>query len=110
MPAESGGPWPPMLWIGGTQGAGKSRLSWTLAHAQDLPLHPVGLWSCDHVARLPAEGFTLDDQLAFGPQAAADAFVATSRARPDLVLADVAGPLPRGWAVWLIPEPAPPGH
>jgi hypothetical protein len=126
MPRVDAGAWPPMLWVGGAQGAGKSVLAWSLAHAEDLPLHPVDLWSYDHHERLPASGSTLDDDLARGPQAAADAFEAVSRARLGLVLADVAarglgevpalaegpqllpdlaGPLPPGWAVWLVPDP-----
>ncbi|MGH3398663.1 MAG: hypothetical protein ACRDPO_28650 [Streptosporangiaceae bacterium] len=90
-------PWPPMLWIGGPPGAGKSTLAWRLSRTGDLPLHPVDLWSYDHQARLPA-GESLDVELARGPEAAADAFEAASRARLDLVLADIAarglGPVP----------------
>jgi hypothetical protein len=69
----------------------------------------------------------LDEQLARGAEAAADAFGTVSRARLGLVIADVrarglgevpavvegpqltpalAEPVPRGWAVWLIPDPA----
>ena len=114
-----------MLWIGGAPGAGKSTLAWLLSRARDLPLHPLDLWSYDHQARLPARG-SLDDELARGPEAAADAFEAVSRARLDLVLADIAardlgpvpalveGPqltpdlaarLPDGGGVWLVPDP-----
>jgi adenylate kinase family enzyme len=46
-------PWPPVLWIGGAPGAGKSTLAWHLSRARDLPLHPVDLWSYDHQAVLP---------------------------------------------------------
>lgn len=42
------GAWPPMLWIGGAQGAGKSTLAWALSRAHDLPLHPVDMWAYDH--------------------------------------------------------------
>jgi hypothetical protein len=119
-------PWPPMLWIGGGQGAGKSTLAWRLSRANDLPLHPVDLWTYDHVDRLPAHE-SLDQQLAAGPDAAADAFESHSADRLRLVLADirarelgevpviVEGPqlmpgfadrLPSGWAVWLLPNPA----
>lgn len=115
-----------MLWIGGAQGAGKSILSWRLSRANDLPLHPIDLWAYDHQARLPAAN-TLDDQLAAGPQAAADAFEDVSRLRLELVLTDirardlgnvpavVEGPqlmpafatrLPQGAGVWLLPDPA----
>jgi hypothetical protein len=77
-----------MLWVGGTQGAGKSTLCWHLSRASDLPLHPVDLWSYDHQARLPA-GDTLDGQLARGPEAAADAFEAVSQLRLGLLLDDI---------------------
>jgi hypothetical protein len=119
------GQWPPMIWIGGAQGAGKTTWSWQLSRANDLPLHPVDLWSYAHQARLPA-GDSLDDQLARGPEAAADAFESVSRLRLELVLNDIrardlgtvpaivegpqlvpgfAGELPVGWGVWLVPDP-----
>ena len=115
-----------MLWVGGGQGAGKTTLSWHLSRANDLPLHRVDLWTYDHQARLPA-GDSLDEQLARGPEAAADAFASRSRLRLELVLDDilardlgqvpaiVEGPqlmpafadqLPAGWGVWLVPDPA----
>jgi hypothetical protein len=114
-----------MLWIGGATGAGKSTLARALARAQDLPLQPVDLWTYDHVRRMPPAA-PLDDDLARGPEAAADAFEAHGRQRLGLVLADVrarglgmvpavvegpqlapalAGPLPRGRGVWLLPDP-----
>jgi hypothetical protein len=114
-----------MLWIGGAQGAGKSTMAWALSRAHDLPLHPVDMWAYDHAGRMPA-GESLDDELARGPEAAADAFEATSRARLGPVVADVvarglgevpalaegpqlmpalAGPLPAGCGVWLVPDP-----
>jgi hypothetical protein len=62
-----------MIWVGGAQGAGKTIWSWRLSRAHDLPLHPIDLWAYDHQARLP-DGDSLDDQLARGPEAAADAF------------------------------------
>jgi hypothetical protein len=114
-----------MLWVGGGQGAGKSILSWRLSRAYDLPLHPVDLWAYDHQARMPA-GDSLDEQLARGPEAAAQAFESDSELRLDLVLADIAerelgeipvlveGPqlrpelatrIPPGWCVWLLPDP-----
>jgi len=116
-----------MLWIGGGQGAGKSTLSWLLSRAHDLPLHPVDLWAYDHLARLPANGGSLDEELARGPEAAADAFESSSRSRLPLVLDDVAGRdlgkvpaivegpqlmpgfadgLAPGSCVWLLPDPA----
>ena len=115
-----------MLWIGGGQGAGKTTLSWYLSRANDLPLHRVDLWTYDHQARLPA-GDSLDEQLARGPTAAADAFESHSRLRLGLVLDDVlarglgtvpavvegpqlmpelAARLPTGAGVWLVPDPA----
>lgn len=72
-----------MLWVGGGQGAGKTTLSWHLSRANDLPLHRVDLWTYDHHARLPA-GDSLDEQLARGPEAAADAFESVSRLRLEL--------------------------
>jgi hypothetical protein len=113
-----------MLWIGGGQGAGKTTLSWHLSRANDLPLHRIDLWTYDHQARLPATD-SLDEQLARGPEAAADAFESSSRLRLDLVLDDIvardlgkvpaivegpqlmpgsAGQLPPGWGVWLVPD------
>jgi hypothetical protein len=114
-----------MLWIGGGQGAGKTTLSWHLSRTNDLPLHQIDLWTYDHQARLPATD-SLDEQLARGPEAAADAFESSSRIRLDLVLDDIeardlgkvpaivegpqlmpgfAGQLPPGWGVWLVPDP-----
>jgi hypothetical protein len=114
-----------MLWIGGGQGAGKTTLSWHLSRANDLPLHQIDLWTYDHQARLPAAD-SLGEQLAGGPEAAADAFESASLLRLDLVLDDIvardlgkvpaivegpqlmpgaAGPLPAGWGVWLVPDP-----
>jgi hypothetical protein len=116
---------PPMIWVGGAQGAGKTTMSWQWSRAYDLPLHSVDLWSYDHQARLPA-GDSLDEQLARGPEAAADAFESVSRLRLELVLDDIrardlgavpaivegpqlmpgfAGELPPGWGVWLVPDP-----
>lgn len=115
-----------MIWIGGGQGAGKTTLSWHLSRANDLPLHRIDLWTYDHQARMPA-GDSLDEQLARGPEAAADAFESHSRLRLKLVLDDIAardlgkvpalvdGPqlmpgfatqAPPGWCAWLLPDPA----
>jgi hypothetical protein len=114
-----------MLWIGGGQGAGKTTLSWHLSRANDLPLHQIDLWTYDHQARLPATD-SLGEQLARGPEAAADAFESSSRLRLELVLDDIAvrdlgkvpvivegpqlmpgfaGQLPPRWGVWLVPDP-----
>jgi hypothetical protein len=115
-----------MLWIGGGQGAGKTTLSWELSREHDLPLHRIDSWTYDHFARMPV-GDSLDEQLARGPEAAADAFESHSRLRLELVLDDIVGRdlgtvpalvegpqlmpglaahVPSGWAVWLIPDPA----
>jgi hypothetical protein len=115
-----------MVWIGGGQGAGKTVLAWQLSRANDLPLHRIDLWTYDHLDRMPAHE-SLDEQLAAGPGAAADAFESHSADRLELVLEDVRsrelgevpaiveGPqlmpgfadrLPSGWAVWLLPDPA----
>jgi hypothetical protein len=85
----------------------------------------VDLWAYDHLARRPP-GESLDEELTRRPQAAADAFSASSRERLGLVLNDVAardlgrvpalveGPqllpelatrLPGGYGVWLLPDP-----
>jgi len=116
-----------MLWVGGAQGAGKTTFCRHQSRSHDLPLYPVDLWSYDHQARLPA-GDSLDEQLARGPEAAADAFESVSRLRLDLMLGDVlardlgtvpatvegpqllpgfAGRLPVGWGVWLAPQSGP---
>jgi hypothetical protein len=116
--------WPLMIWIGGMQGAGKSTAAVRLAHAYDLPVHRIDLWTYDHVARLPTAS-TLDEELSWGPHAAAAAFEATGRARIPLVVADVlarelggvaavvegpqlhpdaAGAQRPGWSVWLLTD------
>jgi hypothetical protein len=113
-----------MIWIGGSPGAGKSTLAGTMAHAYDLPLHPIDLWTYDHSFRMPAVG-SLEDDLARGPEAAAAAFVKIARIRLGLVVQDIldrelgdvpalvegpqllpsmARPVPRGYAVWLVPD------
>jgi hypothetical protein len=84
------------------------------------------LWAYDHQARLPA-GDSLDEQLARGAEAAADAFESASRLRLELVLDDIlardlgkvpaivegpqlmprfAGRLPSGRGAWPVPDPA----
>jgi hypothetical protein len=52
------GEWPPMLWVGGGQGAGKTILSWELSRANDLPLHRIDLWTYDHQTRFARRGIT----------------------------------------------------
>jgi hypothetical protein len=114
----------PMIWIGGSPGAGKSTLARKMAHAFDLPLHPIDLWAYDHSLRMPPAG-SLEEDLARGPEAAAQSFIDISRARLELVGQDIAdrglgevpalveGPqlfpstaegLPKGYAVWLVPN------
>jgi hypothetical protein len=118
--------WPPVLWVGGGEGAGKTIFSCRLSRANDLPLQRVDLSAYDHQARQPT-GDSLDEQLARGPECAAGAFESASRLRLELALDDIlarylgevpaivegpqfmsgfADPLPLGWANWMVPEPA----
>jgi hypothetical protein len=115
---------PPMIWIGGSPGAGKSTLARELATANDLPLHPIDLWTYDHAERMPP-GRPLEEDLARGPEFAAAAFAQHARDRIELVVQDVrerdlgpvpalvegpqlfpsmAADLPAGSAVWLVPD------
>ncbi len=80
--------WPGMVWIGGAPGAGKSTIARRLARELDLPLHPVDLWTYDHVDRMPPIR-PIEQDLAEGPEFAADAFVRIGRTRLDLVVEDV---------------------
>ncbi|GAA3597997.1 hypothetical protein [Kribbella ginsengisoli] len=80
--------WPGMIWIGGAPGAGKSTIARQLARELDLPLHPVDLWTYDHVGRMPAQR-PLEEDLAEGPEVAAEAFVRIARLRIELVVEDV---------------------
>ncbi|MEV8373051.1 hypothetical protein AB0P21_09960 [Kribbella sp. NPDC056861] len=80
--------WPRMVWIGGAPGAGKSTIARRLARELDLPLHPVDLWTYDHVGRMPPLR-PLAEDLAEGPEFAAEAFVRIGRTRLDLVVEDV---------------------
>ena len=77
-----------MLWIGGTQGAGKSTLAQELALAHDLPVHHIDAYTFDHAARMPPRS-TLDEDLARGPIVSADAWDEVSRARLPFVVADL---------------------
>lgn len=117
--------WPPMIWIGGTQGSGKTTLGRHLAHTHDLPLHAIDAWTYDHASRLPPVP-ALAEQLAAGPEAAADVFARVGLARLPLVVDDIrsrdfgdvpalvegpqllpsmAGLLGPGHAVWLLTDP-----
>ena len=80
--------WPAMVWIGGAPGAGKSTIARDLARRTDLPLHPIDLWTYDHVGRMPPLR-PLAQDLAEGPEFAAEAFVKIARTRLELVAADV---------------------
>ncbi|WP_198675876.1 ATP-binding protein [Kribbella monticola] len=112
-----------MLWIGGAPGAGKSTIARQLARAGDLPLHPVDLWTYDHLERLPAYRL-LAEKPVEGPQGAAEVFVEISRVRLPVILEDVharglgevpalvegpqlfpsmLGPAVRA-AIWLVPD------
>lgn len=77
-----------MVWIGGAPGAGKSTIARRLARELDLPWHPVDLWTYDHAGRMPAQR-PLEDDLAEGPEVAADAFQRIARLRLGLVAEDV---------------------
>ncbi|MBZ2199402.1 hypothetical protein [Occultella gossypii] len=113
----------PMIWIGGAPGSGKSTIARSIAHANDLPLHPIDRWTYVHAALRPTR--PLAEELAKGPASAAAAFVTTARERLRLALRDVAGrrlggvpalmegpqllpemadALAVGHAVWLIPD------
>jgi hypothetical protein len=85
---DQGMTWPKMVWIGGAPGAGKSTIARQLTRSQDLPLHPVDLWTYDHVGRMPPQR-SLAEDLADGPEVAADAFQRISRLRMELVIEDV---------------------
>ncbi|MFI5693683.1 hypothetical protein ACIA58_17695 [Kribbella sp. NPDC051586] len=77
-----------MVWIGGAPGAGKSTIARGLARRGDLPLHPIDLWTYAHLDRMPPLR-PLAEDLAEGPEYAADAFVRIARLRLELVAADV---------------------
>ena len=79
-----------MAWIGGAPGAGKSTIARDIARRWDLPLHPVDLWTYDHVGRMPPMR-PLAEDLAEGPTFAASAFVEIARQRLELVALDVRG-------------------
>lgn len=80
--------WPRMVWIGGAPGAGKSTIARRLARELDLPLHPIDLWTYDHAGRMPAQR-PLEEDLAAGPEFAADAFLRIGRLRLELVTEDI---------------------
>ncbi|MEU8221388.1 hypothetical protein [Kribbella sp. NPDC048915] len=80
--------WPVMVWIGGAPGAGKSTIARDLARRLDLPLHPVDLWTYAHLEHLPPLE-PLTEQLARGPEHAADVFADIARLRVEFVVADV---------------------
>lgn len=81
-----------MVWIGGAPGAGKSTIARDLARRTDLPLHPIDLWTYDHVGRMPPLR-PLAEDLAEGPEFAAQAFVKIAAAVRE------PGRLPAGAAV-----------
>ncbi len=77
-----------MLWIGGSPGAGKSTIARRLARGGDLPLHPVDLWTYDHLDRVEVYR-RLAGEPTESPEAAAEVFVEISRARLPVVVEDV---------------------
>ncbi|WP_148256707.1 zeta toxin family protein [Kribbella flavida] len=77
-----------MVWIGGAPGAGKSTVARRLARERDLPLHPVDLWTYDHLERIPAFR-SLAEEVAEGPEEAAAVFIEISRARLEVLVEDV---------------------
>src|SRR4051812_50031161 len=79
-----------MVWIGGAPGAGKSTIARGLARRGDLPLHPIDLWTYAHLDRMPPTR-PLAEDLAEGPEYAADAFVRIARVRLGLVAGGVRG-------------------
>src|SRR5579875_638369 len=80
--------WPPMIWIGGAPGAGKSTLAWELSRLYDLPLHALDLGAYDHAGRLmPWE--PLDEELGRGPAYAARGFETYRERRLPLLCEDV---------------------
>src|SRR4051794_36818861 len=78
-----------MIWIGGGQGAGKSTLTQRLAPSRDLPVQHIDAFTYVHLDRLPPQP-ALDEQLAEGPEAAADWWDRISAARLTLVVEDIA--------------------
>lgn len=78
-----------MIWVGGVQGAGKSTVAQVLATAYDLPVHHVDAFTYAHLDRM-ASAPTLDEQLALGPEAAADWWDRITAGRLALVGQDVA--------------------
>jgi hypothetical protein len=90
-----------MLWVGGTSGAGKSRLSWRLAHEHDLPLAPVDAYgqSADAATADGRVSLVIEEVRARGV-----GDVTTVVEGPQLD-PDLASPLPDGHAAWLVATP-----
>lgn len=93
--------WPPMLWVGGTSGAGKSRLTWRLAHDHDLPLTSADAYgrSTDETTAVSLVSLVVEEVRARGV-----GDVTTVVEGPQLD-PDLASPLPDGHAVWLAATP-----
>jgi hypothetical protein len=77
-----------LFWIGGLQGSGKTTLARRLGVEHGLPVHRIDSYAYLHADRL-ASPRTLDEELALGPEASADAWERSSAARLPLVLADI---------------------
>lgn len=93
--------WPPMLWVGGTSGAGKSRLSWRLAHVHDLPLASVDTYGRSPDEATAAGGVSL---VVEEIRSRAVGEVTTVVEGPQLD-PDLASALPAGHAAWPVATP-----
>jgi hypothetical protein len=101
MADEGSSTWPPMLWVGGTSGAGKSRLSWRLAHEHDLPLMSVDAYgqSTDAATAAGRVPMVIEEIRTRGVSD-----VTTVVEGPQLD-PDLARALPAGHAAWLMASP-----
>ncbi|MDE9366838.1 hypothetical protein PZ938_14580 [Luteipulveratus sp. YIM 133132] len=83
-------PVPPMLWIGGIQGAGKSTIAEQLARRWDLPCQHVDAFTYAHLPRMHPVP-QLHDQLARGTDHAVAMWHRVSAERVPLVIEDIHG-------------------
>ena len=81
-------PAPPMIWIGGMQGSGKTTLADRIARRHDLPCQHIDAFTYAHLPRMsPIE--PLDDQLALGTEHAVEMWHRVNAERVPLVINDV---------------------